>query len=102
MIVLRVFALLLIAGALMVLGYDALTALESGALNPLTFSDLTQLFGERAGLGTMLDLETGLRSVTDWPTWVHTPLLWIVTAPAFLVVGVLGILLAWLFRSREA
>lgn len=101
MFVLRVFAQLMLAAALMLLGYDALNALETGHVNPLSVSGLAQLIGERAGLGTMLDLETGLRAVTDWPGWVHTPLLWIVTAPAFLAFGLLGILFTWLFRHRE-
>ncbi len=101
MLILRIFSQLLIVGGLMVLGYDALSALESGTVNPLAVSDLAQLIGERAGLGTMLDLETALRAVQDWPTWVHRPLLFAVMSPAFAVLGILGIFFTWLFRYRD-
>ncbi len=97
----RVISMLLIAGALMVLGYDALTALDTGLVNPLSVSGLSQLIGERLGLGTLLDLEAGLRAMLDWPQWLRGPLLFIVTSPAFVVLALLGIVLTWIFRHRD-
>lgn len=97
----RVFSMLLIAAALMVLGFDALTALETGNVNPLSLSELSRMIGGAMGLGTMLDLEAGLRAMPDWPQWLRGPLLFIVTSPAFVVLAIIGIVSTWLFRHRD-
>jgi len=100
MIVVRIFAQLLIAAALMLLGYDALRALETGGLDPVTFSGLAVMLGEAAGLSADLDFEAGLRTSETLPGLVQTSLLFVVTSPGFVVFAIVGIMMAWLFRTR--
>lgn len=89
MVIFRFFALVLIVAALMVLGYDAISSLKNqGIVSMLSLSELWGLF------------DTGSRdNFLAWATgqgagFVETVLL----APAFAVIGVLGVILAFLFR----
>ncbi len=100
MIVIRILAQLLIAAALMVLGSDALNAVETGVVDPLSFSSLVGLLSERAGLTWGLDLEASLRAAENLPAFAQTSLLYVVTSPAFLVFAVVGVVMAWAFRTR--
>jgi hypothetical protein len=94
-------AQLLIAGAVMVLGFDALNALETGSIDPLAGGALVALVTNRVGLTDGLDL-AGLVALADgWPAWGAAPYGFLVAAPAFVTLGVLGILMALLFRARR-
>jgi len=100
MIVIRIIAQLFIAAALMLLGYDALRAVEFGVVDPISFSSLAAMLGERAGLGLNLDFEASVRAAENLPGFVSTSLLYVVTSPAFLVFAILGVGMAWAFRTR--
>ncbi len=100
MVVFRFLALVLIVAALMVLGYDAITSLRE--------SDTTGVVGvHMLSLGDLWTLlEPGSRdAVVGWgaetdgtlSAVINTLLTW----PAFAVLGVVGVLLAFLFRARE-
>lgn len=100
MIILRVFAQMLIAAAVMVLGYDALNAVEAGAIDPISSGELATLFARQWGLSDSLDVETILAMAETWPQFARAAYLFVIGAPAFFVMGVIGATMALLFRSR--
>jgi hypothetical protein len=93
-------AQLLIAAAVMVLGYDALNALENWTIAPIAGGELAALVANQTGLAEDLDLETVVAAGAGWPPWLSAVYSYVVTAPAFLILGVLGTGMALLFRSR--
>jgi hypothetical protein len=100
MFIVRVVALLLIAMGVMVLGYDALTALQSGTIAPISAGGLVSITTNQAGWTEGLDLE-GLRAMAEgWPGYFTTPYGILIELPAFAVFGGLGVLMALVFRGR--
>jgi hypothetical protein len=100
MIVFRFLSLVLIVAALMVLGYDAITSLRdteaSGEMgvHMLSLGDLWQLLepgSKDAFVGWGAETDGTLSSA------INMTLTW----PAFAVLGVVGVVLAFLFRARE-
>lgn len=101
MLILRVAAQLLIAAGVMVLGYDALNALETRSIDPIAGGELAALIANQTGLTDGLDMERILAVSEGWPAWAGTAYSYLVGAPAFLILGVLGGLFALLFRARR-
>ncbi len=101
MFILRVTAQLLIAAAVMVLGFDALNALESGTVDPIAGGELVALIVGQLGLADGLDMERILGVAEGWPGALAAPYAFLVAAPAFLILGVLGGTMALLFRARN-
>jgi len=99
--ILRVMAQLLIAAAVMVLGYDALNALETRTVDPIAGGELAALIAGLAGLAEGLDMERILGVAEGWPGALAAPYAFLVAAPAFLILGVLGGAMALLFRARN-
>lgn len=96
MIIFRFIALIFIVAALMVLGHDALSSLANGGVVQMISLE---------GVWGLLHAES-LTATKDWLTATggesvsgvtDTIFAW----PAFAVLGVLGVLLAILFRPRE-
>jgi len=97
MFIFRVISLVLIAAALMLLGADALTTLDAQAVEPGSFRTLTQALnlvsaGLADSLVTWSDNSLGFASSAVGP---------IMGAPAWIPIGVLGLILAFLFRIRD-
>ena len=100
MIVLRVFAQILIAAAVMVLGYDALNAMEAGAIDPIRLGAFVALFAQQWGIAEGLDMETLMTLAEGWPQFVRAAYVFVIAGPTFFVLGVVGVTMALLFRSR--
>jgi len=96
MIVFRFLALILFALALMLLGGDALDSLEAGEVSLRSLSD----FAELIGLGNW---QAGVEGLESWPAWLTGALLYVVTSPAWAVLGLTSIVLSFIFapRARE-
>jgi hypothetical protein len=86
MLVIRIFALIMIAAALMLLGADALSSLEAGAVSLRTTAGFWEIL--HAG---------SLSGFTGWlaglPNWLSATGSFILNAPAWSVFGVVGIVL---------
>jgi hypothetical protein len=93
MVIFRVIAQLLIAAALMLLGADAVVSLESGEIRMRTISELSQLL-------TMGDLTAMVKSSYNMGEGPKNLLLSLVSAPAWAILGLIGIALAWIFADR--
>ena len=94
MIIFRIISLLLIAVALMFLGHDAIGWLEAGGdFAPTSLSSAVDIFmGEGTGAGWVAGApeaiqNPGVQTLMDAPSWAS--------------VGVLGLILALLFRRRD-
>jgi hypothetical protein len=95
MAVLRFVAFLLIVAGLMLLGADVVSMLESGEPKMRSIAMIWDLFAAggseafNAWAATALPapLPEGLATLLSWPAWA--------------VYGVIGVLLAVLFRQRE-
>ena len=100
MIIFRLLGLVLIAGALMVFGADALRSLESGEVGINSFAEVWALLDGR--LGTM-----SLDGFKAWAEATLPPAAWdpgvvsVLSYPAWAVLGVLGIVIALIFRPRN-
>ncbi|MBN4046492.1 hypothetical protein JYU02_00670 [bacterium AH-315-P15] len=99
-IILRVFGQILIAASVMILGYDALTAMETGAINPIRLDEFAALFAQRWGIAEGLEMESLMALAEDWPLFMRAGYVFVIASPAFFVVGVVGAAMALLFRSR--
>jgi len=93
MVFFRVIAQLLIAASLMLLGADAVVSLESGDIRMRTISELSELMA----IG---DLTTMLKAAYNMGDGPKNLLLALVGAPAWAVLGLVGILMAWIFQDR--
>ena len=100
MLIVRVFAQMLIAAAVMVLGYDALRALETGTIDPIAMGEFGGLFAVQFGLAENVDLEALLAVADGWPQFGRAAWVFVIGAPAFFILGVVGATMALLFRSR--
>jgi len=95
MAVLRFIAFLLIVTGLMLLGADVISMLESGEPKMRSIELVWDLFAAGGSEAFKAWAQTSLPS--PLPEGVATILSW----PAWAVAGVLGVLLAVLFRQRE-
>lgn len=94
MIIFRIISLLLIAVALMFLGHDAISWLEAGGdFSPTSLSSAADIFlGEGTGVGWVAAApeaiqNPGMQNLMDAPSWAS--------------LGIVGLILAVLFRRRE-
>lgn len=93
MIVFRVIAQILIAAALMLLGWDAMRSFQEDRIVLHSFSEFVSLFG-LTGLDQMAQ---------NWNApvdFLSDALFYIVTLPGWVILGVLGLIMAWIFRPR--
>ncbi|MFW6027835.1 MAG: hypothetical protein ACOC91_03415 [bacterium] len=93
MVFFRVIAQLLIAASLMLLGADAVVSLESGEVRMRTISEFSQLL-------TIGDLTTMLKQSYSMSEGPKELLLTLAGAPAWAVLGLVGMLMAWIFADR--
>lgn len=88
MVIFRLISLVLVVGALMVLGYDAFNAIKGTEGFVITsLGGLINIFG---GAGTTEGFSG------SWPAWAKMVLGW----PSWAVLGVLGLIIAVIFRKR--
>ncbi len=94
MIIFRIISLLLIAIALMFLGHDAISWLQAGGdFAPTSLSSAVDIFfGEGTGAGWVAGApeavqNPGVQNLMDAPSWAS--------------LGIVGLLLALLFRRRD-
>ncbi len=95
MAVLRFVAFLLIVTALMLLGADVVSMLETGEPKMRSIDLVWDLFAQGGAEGFHAWAQTSLPG--PLPEGLATLLSW----PAWAVFGVIGVLLAVLFRQRE-
>lgn len=88
MVIFRLISLVLVVAALLVLGYDAFNALQPE--HTFTPTSLSGLIDMLAGADTTAGFSG------SWPAWSKTVLGW----PSWAVLGVVGLLLAVIFRKR--
>ncbi len=93
MVFFRVIAQLLIAASLMLLGADAVVSLESGEIRMRTVSELSQLLT----IGDLTGMVQQSYNMGDGPKEL---LLTLVGAPAWAVLGLIGMAMAWIFADR--
>ncbi|MEQ9520379.1 MAG: hypothetical protein RLN89_13170 [Parvibaculum sp.] len=96
MIIFRLIGLIFIAAALMVLGADGIQTLEAGEIKIRSLSELW-------GLLHPATLEaTNTWAAASLPGFLADPVLSsILSFPSWAVFGVIGILIAFLFRRRD-
>jgi hypothetical protein len=89
MVIFRLIALILVVVALLLLGYDALRWLQNGETFALT------------SLSNFIDIvahtDWAKNPPANWPGFVKTVMAW----PSWAVIGVVGLVLALLFRRRD-
>lgn len=95
MAVLRFVAFLLIVTGLMLLGADVISMLESGEPKMRSIQTIWDLFAQGGAEGFVAWSQTALPA--PLPEGVATILSW----PAWACAGVIGVLLAIVFRQRE-
>jgi hypothetical protein len=92
MVIFRLIALILVVVALLLLGYDALRWLQNGEGFVLT--SLTDFINIVAQYGAE---DTKWAPPESWPDFVKTAMGW----PSWAVIGVVGLVLALIFRRRD-
>lgn len=92
MVVFRVIAQILIAAALMLLAWDALASLQQSRIVLHSFQDFIGLFGARS-------VTTAVESWESVPEFLKQSLIYIIELPAWVILSIIGLLMAWLFRS---
>ena len=95
MFVFRFIAFLLIVAGLMLLGADVVSMLETGEPRMRSIEMIWALFAAGGADAFKVWTQSGLPA--PLPEGVATVLSW----PAWAVLGVIGVLLAVLFRQRE-
>ncbi|MGD1933695.1 MAG: hypothetical protein ACFB0Z_04160 [Candidatus Phaeomarinobacter sp.] len=100
MVIFRLLGLVLIAGALMVFGADVLRSLESGEVGINSFAEVWALLDARLGM-TSLDGFKAWAEVTLPPAAWDPGVVSVLSYPAWAVLGVLGIVIALIFRPRN-
>ena len=95
MIIFRVISLVIIAAALMLLGADALTSLETGETTMRSLAEVLDLLspGSAGGLSAW--------STGALPGAVAPAVTAALAAPAWVPLGILGLILALIFRARD-
>ena len=96
MLVGRVVGYMFMLAALAILGRDCFAWYDTGAFVPIRFGELWGVLHNRSYLGFG-------ELVRDYlPGWVWSPVLSTLFAiQAFALAAILGIALAWIFRTRE-
>lgn len=90
MVIFRFIALVFLAVALMILGADIVKTLQNdGALAPHSIGELWSLF-HQASYDSFIESAPGGAIMTT-----------VLKAPGFAVFGILGLILAFLFRRRD-
>jgi len=93
MIIFRILSLLIIAAALMLLGADVISYMESNTVSLRPLMDVIQL--------AHADTAAGLTEWKDGLPAAAKPVFGAVfDAPSWLPLGVVGVLIAFLFRER--
>ena len=100
MIVFRLLGLILIAGALMVFGADALRSLESGEVGINSFAQVWALLDERLGAASLDGFKAWAEATLPPAAW-DPGVVSVLGYPAWAVLGVLGIIIALIFRPRN-
>lgn len=100
MFVFRLIGLVLIAGALMVFGADVLRSLETGEVSIRSFAEVWALLDDRLGTAS-LDAFKAWAEATLPPAVWDPGLVSVLSYPSWAVLGVLGILVALIFRPRN-
>ena len=100
MIVFRLLGLILIAGALMVFGADALRSLESGEVGINSFAQVWALLDERLGAASLDGFKAWAEAALPPAAW-DPGVVSVLSYPAWAVLGVLGIIIALIFRPRN-
>jgi len=94
MIIFRILSLVIIAAALMFLGADVVSYLEDDTVSLRSFVDVVSLVSS--------DLSADMLAWKDGLPDAARPVIGaIYSAPAWLPLGIIGILLAFLFRERD-
>ena len=95
MILFRIISLIVIAAALMLLGADALTSIEGGSVSMRSLADVLDLVnaGSAGGLSSW--------SQGALPGAIMPVIGAALGAPAWVPLGVLGLILALIFRVRD-
>ena len=94
MVIFRVISLVIISAALMLLGADAMTSLETGTTTLRSAADVLNVVGQD-GTGVQALLEGSL------PAAVSPVVGGAMAAPAWIPLGVVGLILALIFRVRD-
>ena len=95
MVIFRILGLILVVFALMALGADGIQSLEAGELS----------LRSTTALWTLIDA-TSLEAFNTWvaglPAFVQNPILrFLLYIPVWVTLGILGLLIAFLFRKRD-
>jgi len=93
MVIFRVISLIIISGALMLLGADALSSLEQNQMTLRSTAEVLNLVGQDSGAVQSL-LEGSVPAAS--PVIAQT-----MAAPAWVPLGILGMILALIFRVRD-
>lgn len=100
MVIFRLIGLVLIAGALMVFGADVLRSLESGEVGINSFAQVWALLDERLGMTTLEGFKAWAEATLPAAAW-DPGVVSVLSYPAWAVLGVLGIIIALIFRPRN-
>lgn len=95
MFIFRVIALITIAAALMLLGADALSSLENGEMAMRSLTEAIDLVSPGTAGTVQSFSENGL------PAFASPAVSTIMALPGWIPVGLLGLLLAFIFRIRH-
>ena len=95
MVIFRILGLILVVFALMALGADGIQSLEAGELSLRTTTELWTLLNAAS-------LETFSTWVAGLPAFLQDPIISSLLAiPVWVTLGVLGLLIAFIFRKRD-
>jgi hypothetical protein len=87
----RIFGILLLLHALMLLGADEISSIENGGIRTIrSFGHILTLY--RADPGPLL---------MSVPSWLAAALGWVLSMPGWGVLAVVGAVLAAIFRARD-
>ncbi|MBV1887480.1 MAG: hypothetical protein KUG61_10385 [Parvibaculaceae bacterium] len=95
MVIFRILGLILVVFALMALGADGIQSLEAGELSLRSTTELWTLLNAAS-------LEAFSAWVAGLPAFVQDPIVSsLLSIPVWVTLGVLGLLIAFLFRKRD-
>ena len=95
MVIFRILGLILVVAALMLLGADGIASLEAGELTLRTASEIWTLLHASS-------LEAFNAWAAGLPAFVQDPIVsTVLSIPAWVTLGVLGLLIALIFRKRN-
>lgn len=100
MVIFRLIGLVLIAAALMVFGADVLRSLETGEVSINSFAEVWALLDERLGAASLDGFKGWAEATLPAAAW-DPGVVSVLSYPAWAVLGVLGIIVALIFRPRR-